>query len=115
MMVLPIFNDNMGNSMGQIVTLSETKVPTIRLDTYVEVQKIPMPDYMKVDVEGAEMLVLQGSRNILIKARPTIFLATHGRELHQECCAFLGELGYKLLPLTGASIHTTDEILAYGQ
>jgi FkbM family methyltransferase len=40
-------------------------VRTIRLDEYLRDAALPAPDYVKLDVEGAEINVLRGSRNVL--------------------------------------------------
>ena len=68
---------------------------------------------MKIDVEGAELKVLKGAKSILYKYQPTIFLATHGVEVHQQCCGFLKSMGYKLKSINKKEINETDEILAY--
>jgi FkbM family methyltransferase len=47
-------------------------VPTLSLDTLL--QHVPAPDLIKVDVEGAERLVLAGARRLLTDVRPILFL-----------------------------------------
>jgi FkbM family methyltransferase len=90
------------------------KVNVVSLDDLVMAGEIKPPDYLKIDVEGAEFLVLSGARQILSKHHPMIFLSTHNKKVHEQCCAFLGSLGYKLKPLIGTlSIDDTDEIVAY--
>jgi len=44
------------------------------LDSYVKHLKIKRIDFVKIDVEGAERLVLQGAKNILEKIKPKILL-----------------------------------------
>jgi FkbM family methyltransferase len=41
------------------------KVPVVSLDEYIEKQSIRRVDILKIDVEGAERLVLEGARNLL--------------------------------------------------
>jgi hypothetical protein len=65
-----------------------------------------------MDIEGAEMLALRGAKSMLSRYRPIIFLATHGQQLHRECCSFLCSLGYVLRPIGSASLDRADEILA---
>mgnify|MGYP000283421812 CR=1 FL=1 len=86
---------------------------TAGLDEEVARGARPIPHYMKIDVEGAEMLVLSGAKSILASAQPTVFLATHGVSLHQRCSEFLKSLGYELRPVVGSDLEDTDEILAY--
>jgi FkbM family methyltransferase len=87
-------------------------VSVVSLDELLAAEAIPIPDCMKIDVEGAELEVLEGARLMLQSNHPTIFLATHGRELHKQCCEFLIELGYSLRAIVGDDVETTDEVLA---
>ncbi len=57
------------------------------------------PHVIKIDVEGAEYDVLQGSVNTLKRFRPRILLATHQCHLpgvREDCVRFLESLGYVL-------------------
>lgn len=100
------------SSMGKIAENGTLKVKTVVLDTLVDKGEIPPPDYMKIDIEGAEFLALQGARRMLEKYHPTIFLATHGKEVHQKCLEFLTSLGYKLRSINEKSLEETDEVIA---
>jgi hypothetical protein len=52
------------------------QVRAIRLDDLAREEGI-RPDVLKIDVEGAELWVLQGAREILREARPLILLELH--------------------------------------
>ncbi|MBD2297294.1 FkbM family methyltransferase [Nostoc sp. FACHB-190] len=54
--------------------LKAIKVETKRLDTYVEKQGIEKIDIMKVDVEGAEMLFLEGASHTIKRFQPLLIL-----------------------------------------
>lgn len=106
--------DSIPSSMtGHISLKGNLKVKSVSLDELVSRGEISIPNYMKIDVEGAEMLVLSGAKSILSNAHPVVFLATHGCDIHQQCCEFLESLGYSLKPIVGNSIEETNEILAY--
>lgn len=47
-------------------------VPTLSLDTLLDSQ--PSPGVVKIDVEGAEMLVLNGASRLLREVRPVLYL-----------------------------------------
>lgn len=106
------FDEGPSSSMGHVSEEGKLKVESVSLDELVYERRVPHPQYMKVDVEGAELSVLLGARTILDEARPTLFLATHGSEIHRRCCDLLDSLGYRLQPLTGDSLWSTSEILA---
>jgi FkbM family methyltransferase len=70
-------------------------VRTEALDSLVENGRIPPPDHVKMDIEGAELKALNGAQKTLQRYRPVLFLATHGRQVHSDCCCFLRSLGYE--------------------
>jgi hypothetical protein len=87
------------------------EVRTVRLADFCEARGIK-PNALKIDVEGAEIDVLEGARDVITTTRPVIFLSTHGPALHRQCMAWLRELGYTLKPILGGSVENTAEILA---
>ena len=54
-------------------------VPVTTIDRFVNERSamISHIDYMKIDVEGAEMEVLKGATNTLMKYKPVLFLEMH--------------------------------------
>lgn len=61
-------------------SLKCVSVDSITLDDFLESNGI-VPDVMKIDVEGAEMQVLNGARQTLKKYRPVLFLEIHPENL----------------------------------
>jgi hypothetical protein len=67
---------------------------------------------IKVDVQGAEMLVLQGAANILRTARPALFIELHEDGLRKfgtsvsEILGHLAECGYEAHWLMRKGPHT---------
>ena len=59
---------------------------------------------MKLDVEGAEALVLQGARLTLAHHRPVVFVALHGKQEEETCGLILESLDYELFTLNGTSL-----------
>ena len=43
------------------------KIPGLTMDTVKDVFQIPQPDFLKIDVDGIEALILDGGKNILAK------------------------------------------------
>jgi len=52
-------------------------VATITINEFVRSGQGPAPDFMKIDVEGAESKVLSGASNIMREHRPTILVDLH--------------------------------------
>jgi FkbM family methyltransferase len=103
------FDEGPSSSMGHIAPVGGLKVKTVSLDELTSSGKIPTPNYVKIDVEGTEMLVLTGAKSILSEVHPTLFLATHSHDLSHQCYSFLVALGYRIKHTGGKH----DEILAY--
>ncbi|QDT55714.1 hypothetical protein Pan44_37600 [Caulifigura coniformis] len=59
----------------------------------------PVPDVIKIDVEGAELDVLKGAVSTLKSHHPHLLLATHDAHvpgIDRQCAEFLKDLGYTL-------------------
>ena len=64
------------------------------LDNLVQSGKLEKPNLIKIDVEGAEILVLRGAVDTLQKYKPKLFIEIHSRELARECNLLLTDIGY---------------------
>ncbi|MBI5688080.1 MAG: FkbM family methyltransferase [Verrucomicrobia bacterium] len=108
------------NFQGHLLPGGELQVETVSLDELVEQGRLPLPDFVKMDIEGAEVRALNGARKLLARRHPTVFLGTHamtdlGCNTHEPCCRLLRDLGYRLVPIGADTLDATDEILAvYG-
>lgn len=96
----------------RVSTEGSVSVQVVSIDAWRTARQGPGPQVVKIDVEGAEIQVLEGAKQTLQTFRPVIFLATHGKDLHQTCCRMLREWGYWLAPLQGSSLEASDEVLA---
>lgn len=74
-------------------------VTVISLDSWRRRNGIAAPHVMKIDVEGAELMVLHGAADTLKESQPTLFIECHSRELTKDVCAYLAPLGYKFKTL----------------
>ena len=68
-------------------------VPTLTLDTLLE--HFDAPSVVKIDVEGAEHLVLQGAAGLLRDVRPALIVEV-GSEAREAATRVLREAGYTL-------------------
>jgi len=92
------------NSTGSISGGETYKVPALTLDDLVEDKVACVPDVIKIDVEGAESLVLEGARKLLSAKKTTLFVALHGDEQKTRCRKLLGTLEYKIFLLDGSAL-----------
>jgi FkbM family methyltransferase len=106
------FDEGPNRFMGRMSSAGRLPVPTVSIDELVARRRLPPPDYIKMDIEGSEVLGLSGAVETLARYRPTVFLATHGAAVHHECCRLLASLGYELQPLDGTALDASSEILA---
>lgn len=81
-------------------TAAVATVPTVSLDSIL--QELPPTRLVKIDVEGAELLVLRGMRRLIERDRPFLileiddhFLRELGADAQQQC-TFLSDAGYEL-------------------
>ncbi|HUN78714.1 MAG TPA: FkbM family methyltransferase [Solirubrobacteraceae bacterium] len=64
------------------------------LDDLVADGRLPAPDLLVIDVEGAEAAVLTGARRLLGERRPRLIIETHSAAVEAECLAQLRACGY---------------------
>jgi FkbM family methyltransferase len=74
-------------------------VETIRIDTLLTEAEVSIPDIIKIDVEGAELMVLNGSKAFFEKYKPIIFMEVHNILMMFYVQKFLTELGYEITVL----------------
>jgi FkbM family methyltransferase len=71
---------------------AEVFVTVRRLDELVEQAGLPLPDLVKMDVEGGEVDVLLGARETLAISRPILLVELHGT--NESVASVLEEQGY---------------------
>ncbi len=103
-------NHHLGHLGGE--SSKTVSVRTVSLDSLIASGQVKPPNVIKCDIEGGEYDALKGAAHSLATYRPTIFLATHGSEVHQSCCALLMALHYQLTPLDGLPLSQSSEVLA---
>ena len=97
-------------------------VQTITLDEYLDSQRLPMPDLIKLDVEGAELKALDGAKKALVHAKYAIlevsFVERHlGQPIFHDVIDFMASHSFHLhafphdLPL-GLPVMSCDLLFA---
>lgn len=75
--------------------LQEIEIPVIRLDDYVAENGTGPVSFIKCDVEGHELDVFKGGRELLCRDKPTLLFECHDDEADRgELFDFLTGLGY---------------------
>lgn len=107
------------SSEGCLVSKKTEKtieVPTVSIDDLISKKIILPPNYIKIDVEGAELNVLNGAKKTLSEFKPKIFLATHDDfkpNIHSNCVEFLKSCDYKIVPIGSNNLLIANELFAY--
>ena len=80
---------------------------TIAIDNLVQTGRLPLPTFVKIDVEGAEALVVRGMRRTIASAKPVLFIecSDSGRE---ETWRLLSDCGYEC-----RSAVTSERVLTF--
>lgn len=90
--------------------IGETSIQTVTLDTFCREAGV-RPNLVKIDVEGAELLVLHGARKLLSESHPTLILTVHpywlpARQSPTQIVEFLKAHGYTIFSSKGNSVET---------
>ena len=72
------------------------EIPGISLDDFIYRDGNPPPQAIKMDIEGGEVLALQGMPRLMAEVRPLIFLELHGPEAARFTWEALTAAGYKI-------------------
>jgi len=108
------YADNGPGSKVNFDNTSEENVKTLSIDDLVAAEKIPHVDFIKMDIEGAELQALQGAINTLRKYRPKLAISIYHRlpTDYIEIPEFLLslDLGYQLY-IRHYTIHAEETVL----
>ena len=82
----------------------------IKLDDCVNLFQLPYPDYIKIDVDGIEHLILEGSNNVL-KNATSILIEINDRFIEQKtrCEQLLKDNNFYLQSRENTDLSGSDE------
>ena len=106
------FNTRTGTGTGHLSESGDLEIPLISLDDWIRAEKPPPPDFLKIDVEGGEIGVLEGAETLIAGTKPIILIATHGEKEDAFVSAFLDRHGYRHHALDHEGGRGDTEILA---
>lgn len=105
------FRDTGYPGVGQPKTI---KVPVTTVDLYVKQAGLKGLDLLKLDVEGAELFVLRGSREVLSNLRPTVLFEVGYQNLRpfgilpSDIHRFFDDVGYRVMNLQGTALSEVE-------
>ena len=100
------FKDNVENSVGSL-SYREVEIDAVTLDTFVQERDLSV-QFIKIDVEGAEKMVLDGARQLISGQHPCLMVEV--TKDHGEVFDFFGELGYWAYTEQGSLIENRNEL-----
>ncbi len=75
-------------------------VELVAIDEMVRSEEIRPPTLVKIDVEGAELAVIEGMRETIAAHHPVLICELH--DTHREFAAAMADQGYRVVNLDGA-------------
>ncbi len=106
------FDMGNGSATGHVADSGKIKVKQVSIDSLIGKGSLPVPSYIKIDVEGGEIGVLKGLKNVIGSSRPKMLIATHNPECHKYVLDFLMKHNYSFEILNPDSIKGDTEIVA---
>jgi len=107
------------HSYGNNSKMYKISVPIKKLDDYVFENKIEKIDFVKIDVEGAEYLVLKGAKDMLKNYSPVILLELQGVHTEyfgyspEEVINYLGDLNYHVYEIDEKEIGILKKVTLF--
>jgi FkbM family methyltransferase len=82
-----------GLGIGGVSRLGTYDVPVVTIDSY----DLPVVGFIKLDVEGYEILALRGAINTITRDRPILYVEDDRGELSVELRKFITSLNYSIV------------------
>jgi FkbM family methyltransferase len=84
---------------------SQINIPVVRLDEYVKQYKLPLPNIVKIDVQGYEMNVLEGGIDTISQSKYCVLEMSfkplyQGSPLFDDIYVVMRKLGFQLIGVT---------------
>ncbi len=107
-----LFDSRHGSATGKVSEKGNLLVRQVSIDKMYERGDVPLPTFIKIDVEGGEIEVLKGLVNVISAGRPKIIVATHNDVCHNFVTNFLKNKNYRFEILNPERRKGDTEIIA---
>jgi FkbM family methyltransferase len=97
-----------GYAVGPDESITRTEVQVLPLDVLIAEKALPLPTFVKIDVEGAEMEVIDGMADTIARCRPVLLYEIDDGDPNEfrrrwaELDARVSALGYRVRHLENA-------------
>jgi FkbM family methyltransferase len=85
----------LGHISSEVADADTLRVEAVSLDAYTSTNAAPQ--FIKCDVEGAEVEVFRGARHLLAEKRPVILCELHSDEIRRDMLREFSAQGYRCL------------------
>jgi len=106
------FDDKHGSATGFVTREGNLEVRQLSIGRMINDGSLPIPGFIKIDVEGGEREVLANLSDIIYSARPGMLVATHGKECRDYTENFLDKNNYSFRVLNPEAVSGDTEIIA---
>jgi FkbM family methyltransferase len=106
------FDDNHGSATGFVSKEGNLKVKQVSIGRMIKDGSLPVPDFIKIDVEGGEIDVLEDLSDVISSSRPKMLVATHSKECRDFTEDFLNKNNYSFRVLNPEAVSGDTEIIA---
>ena len=113
-------NENLANLYHELQYMNlkkETEIETITLDSFVDEHSIDVIDFIKIDVQGAELDILKGSKKLLnnvlkIECEVEFIPLYYDQPLFGDIAKFLSQYNFMFNKFLGLSGRTLKPLIA---
>jgi len=87
------------------------KVTSRTIDSIMERGELPVPDVLKIDIEGAERMLLDGGAHFFASSPSCLLIETHGLDVSRRCLEFLFDRGFQVAACVRPERHPKRHML----